>query len=51
VQAYHLTSTDIAAALKAAHERGVRVRAVLDKEAAVVGTFCEVVERLRCPTD
>jgi phosphatidylserine/phosphatidylglycerophosphate/cardiolipin synthase-like enzyme len=34
VQAYHLTSSAIAAALKAAHEREVKVHAVLDKEAA-----------------
>jgi phosphatidylserine/phosphatidylglycerophosphate/cardiolipin synthase-like enzyme len=34
VQAYHLTSTAIAAALNEAHKRGVKVRAVLDKDAA-----------------
>ena len=31
VQAYGFTSTDIAAAVGRAHERGVKVRAVLDK--------------------
>src|SRR5690242_19855966 len=34
VQAYHLTSTMIAKALHEAHDRGVKVRAVLDEEAA-----------------